>query len=86
MLSQGELQAPTTTTMADEVKIQIKEEHPVSVVETTVPTDKDPSFEFIICRAGESCGGDGEACIRSTCHTRPAGTPHTWYSLAVLGC
>jgi hypothetical protein len=28
--------------MADEVKIQIKEEHPVSVVETTVPTDKDP--------------------------------------------
>ena len=29
-------------TMADDVKIQIEEEHPVSVVETTVPTGKDP--------------------------------------------
>ena len=28
--------------MADDVKIQIEEEHPVSVIETTVPAGKDP--------------------------------------------
>jgi len=79
--SQGELQAPTTTTMADDVKIQIEEEHPVSVVETTVPVGKDPR------QASSSSSVETETAAEET--ERPAsGTPatqgqvrrmHTWY-------
>ncbi|XP_039843779.1 uncharacterized protein LOC120703692 isoform X1 [Panicum virgatum] len=68
--SQGELQAPTTMTMADDVKIPIEEEHPVSVVETTVPTGKDPR------QASSSSSVETETAAEET--ERPAsGTPAT---------
>jgi len=68
-------------TMADDVKIQIEEEHPVSVVETTVPTGKDPR------QASSSSSVETETAAEET--ERPAsGTPttkgqvrrlNTWY-------
>jgi len=56
--------------MADDVKIQIEEEHPVSVVETTVPVGKDPR------QASSSSSVETETAAEET--ERPAsGTPAT---------